>query len=104
MQAQSAFAHPSSRSLSLSLIQPPMRTCVYRFDGTVWVNINEACELPPFGDYTISEYLEDLATYDGMKLASARGNDYRFADGTVLRLDQRQEALDEVEYLELLNA
>jgi hypothetical protein len=75
---------------------------VYRFDGVSWINVNDEAGLPEYGDYTITQHLEDLAMYEERALLSIIGCEYSFSDGSIVHLQQCEEAIPERGYLDML--
>jgi hypothetical protein len=98
MQAQIATGSTSQPVFLSDLfpfrnITPQTRTCVYRRVGDAWLNVNDECGLPAFGDYTISEYLDDLWVYEGKRLLTVVNVTYVFSDGSVAQLYEQEELL-----------
>lgn len=73
------------------------RKCVYlrgRIGITdVRVNLNDTIGLEPDSDYTIAEWLEDQAAYEGRRVTSIADGVFQFDDGTEERLEEAVEPL-----------
>lgn len=68
------------------------RTVVIRHHAHGEENVNNEIGLEPYSSYSVSEYLEDLAT-DGVTVLAHHGNVYALSNGTVEILQQRMERI-----------
>jgi hypothetical protein len=69
-----------------------MRLCVFRVENFREVNINDEIGLEPYADYTLKQYLSDLAE-DGKELLGVFGETHYFSDGSLQVFVSRPEPI-----------